>query len=41
MKKHYIVRPLSIIWWVKTFFEFVVAPALFMFLLLGFCWLLS
>ena len=41
MKKHYTIRPLSIVWWVKIFFEFIVVPALFLFLLLGYCWILS
>lgn len=39
--KYYHIRPYSIIWWAKLVFEFVVGPALFMFLLLGFCWLLG
>ena len=39
--KHYHIRPYSIIWWIKLVFEFVVGPALFAFLLLGYCWLLG
>ena len=41
MKKHYTIRPMSIIWWAKQIFDFVIAPALFAGLLLGFCWLLG
>ena len=41
MKKHYTIRPMSIIWWAKQIFDFVIGPALFAGLLLGFCWLLG
>lgn len=39
--KHYQIREGSIIWWMKQIFDFVIAPVLFLFLLLGFCWLLG
>ena len=39
--KHLRIRPYSIVWWMKQIFDFVIGPALFAGLLLGFCWLLG